>query len=59
MSDHAKKIVSGIIILLVFVVCVALVVIGQKHIGPQGLGLMLLGLAGLVVLLWLYNRQYQ
>ena len=59
MGDNAKKIVSGLIILLVFVVCVALVVIGQKNVGPQGLGLMLIGLAGLVVLLWLYNRKYQ
>lgn len=42
-----------------FCVCVALVVIGQRNIGPAGLGIMLLGLAGLIFLLWLYNRQYR
>ncbi len=59
MSESAKKIITGIIVLIVFIVCVALVVIGQRNVGPQGLGLMLLGLAGLIFLLWLYNRQYK
>ena len=59
MSEQAKKIIIGILIAIVFVVCVSLVVVGQKHIGPAGLGVMLIGLAGLIVLLWLYNRQYK
>ena len=52
MSEKAKK-------LLITIVVLALVVIGQRHIGPKGLGMMLLGLAGLIVLLGLYNRQYK
>lgn len=59
MSESAKKVLKGIIILIIFVICVALVVIGQRNVGPQGLGTMLLGLAGLIFLLWLYNRQYK
>ncbi len=59
MSEKGKKLLIGIIIAIVFVVCVALVIIGQRNIGPQGLLMMLVGLAGLIVLLWLYNRQYK
>lgn len=49
----------GILVAVIFVVCVALVVIGQKEIGYAGLGKQLLGLAGLLGLLWAYNRQYR
>lgn len=59
MSESAKKVVVGILLGIFFCVCVDLVVIGQRNIGPAGLGIMLLGLAGLIFLLWLYNRQYR
>lgn len=59
MGENGKKLLIGIIVAVVFVVCIALVIIGQKNIGPQGLLMMLLGLAGLIVLLWLYNRKYK
>lgn len=59
MNEFTKKIVIGILIAAVFIVCVALVVIGQRNIGVQGLFTQLLGLFGLVGLLWLYNRQYK
>ncbi len=59
MSENAKKILIGIIVAVVFAASVALVVIGQKHIGPKGLGMMMAGLIGLIVLLGLYNRQYK
>ena len=52
MSENAKKILIGIIVAVIFVV-------GQKHIGPKGLGMMMVGLLGLVSLLGLYNRQYK
>ena len=48
MNEFTKKIIIGIVIFVVFVVCVALVVAGQRNIGPSGL-----------ILLWLYNRQYK
>lgn len=59
MSEQGKKLLVGIIVTVVFIVCIALVIIGQKNTGPQGLLMMLVGLAGLLVLLWLYNRQYK
>ena len=59
MNEQAKKVLSGIIILVVFVVSVGLVIVGQRSIGPRGFGTLRLGLAGLIALLWLYNRQYK
>lgn len=59
MSENGKRVLTGIIVAIVFVVCLALVIVGQRHVGPQGLLVMLLGLAGLIGLLWLYNRQYR
>ena len=53
------KALKIIVMLVIFVICIALVIIGQRNIGPSGLGLMILGLAGLVSLLWIYNRQYK
>ncbi|MCI8894004.1 MAG: hypothetical protein HFI42_06490 [Lachnospiraceae bacterium] len=59
MNELTKKIITGVIVFLVFVACVVLVVVGQRNIGAAGLLTQLLGVAGLVILLWLYNRQYK
>ena len=53
MNEFTKKIIIGIVIFVVFVVCVALVVAGQRNIGPSGLFTQMAGLAGLIILLWL------
>lgn len=44
---------------LIFVVCIALIIIGQKHVGPKGLLAMFVGLAGLVGLLAFYNSKFK
>lgn len=59
MNDYNKKILVGILVAIFFVVCIALVIIGQRNIGWNGLLMELAGLAGLILLLWLYNRQYK
>lgn len=59
MNEYAKKILIGILAAIVFVVCIVLVVAGQKNVGPTGLLTMLVGLAGLLVLLGIYNKQYK
>lgn len=50
-----KNIIMGII----FVIALALVFIGQKHIGYAGLGVQLIGLFGLIGLLYTYNKRYK
>ena len=59
MNEYTKKLLVGILVAIVFVVCVAMVIVGHRNIGIAGLGVQMLGLAGLIVLLWLYNRQYK
>ncbi|WPB39480.1 DUF6903 family protein [[Clostridium] scindens] len=59
MDERVKKIITGIIVLVIFVICLALIIVGQKHVGTQGLLTMLLGLAGLIGLLAYYNSRYR
>lgn len=59
MNEKIRKIAFAVLAAAVFVLSVALVVVGQRHIGASGLRLMLVGLAGLIVLLWMYNRRYK
>lgn len=59
MNEQTKKIIIGILVAIVFVVCVVLVVVGQREIGYAGLGKQLIGLAGLLALLGIYNHQYK
>jgi len=47
-----------VIKVLLFIFCLALIIIGQKTVGKMELGLMLIGLAGLLGLLYDYNRKY-
>lgn len=45
--------------LLVFIVSMALIITGQRNIGPTGLLIMIIGLAGILSLLYLYNKKFQ
>ncbi|WP_192896619.1 hypothetical protein [Cohnella sp. AR92] len=45
--------------LILFLIGISLTVFGHQSIGPAGLLTMLLGLAALISLLWLYNRKYK
>jgi len=49
---------SRVLKVLFFIVCVALVVYGQRTVGKGYLLMQLIGLGGLLVLLWNYNRKY-
>lgn len=53
------KWITRLLSIAVFIASVALVAIGQRMIGPVGLTIMLVGLAGILLLLYLYNRKFQ
>lgn len=53
------KWIVRLICLLVFTGSMALIVTGQRNIGPVGLLTMIIGLAGILVLLYLYNKKFQ
>ncbi|MEK4508373.1 DUF6903 family protein [Paenibacillus sp. FSL K6-2524] len=59
MNDSMENFIRNVLMLIIFIVGMALVIVGQKHIGAPGLGLMLLGLTMLIGLLWFYNRKYK
>ena len=51
--------IRTLIMAIVFVVCLALITIGQKNIGVPGLIMELVGLVGLLTLLFIYNNKYK
>lgn len=59
MNERTKSIVTTVLALIFFIICVALVVIGQKNVGVQGLMVMLVGLVGLLFLLYCYNKKFK
>ncbi len=54
-----NNVLKTLIMLILFVVFLALVIVGQKNIGYQGLATQIVGLAGLLGLLYTYNRKYK
>ncbi len=54
-----SNVVRNLIMIIVFIVCLALIIIGQKNISVSGLAMELIGLVGLLTLLFIYNRRYQ
>lgn len=50
-----KKWIAGI---LVFVLCMGLIIYGQRTVGIKQLGLMVVGLGGILGMLYFYNRGY-
>ena len=59
MGKRMSNIIRNIIMLVVFIVCLVLIIVGQKNISAMGLAMELIGLIGLLVLLFLYNRKYK
>ena len=58
MNEYTRKIIKVAIAGILFVLFMGLVIVGQKTVGLPHLGLMLLGLSGLLLLLYLYNRGF-
>lgn len=54
-----SNIIKTILSLIAFIVCVALVVIGQKKVGIPNLMMEIVGVIGIMILIYLYNRKYQ
>ena len=57
--EENKKWIGILINAVLVIVCIALVIIGQRRIEAAGLVMQMIGLAGILVLLYMYNRKYQ
>lgn len=53
-----KAAIFIILKIIALIICLSLIFIGQKTVGKSELGMMLIGLAGLLGLLYDYNRKY-
>ena len=58
MNEYQQAILKKIVGFLLFIVFAAMVIIGQKTVSYGALGLMLLGLFGLLALLYVYNSSF-
>lgn len=58
MDMYTKKKLKNIIRVVLLVVSLLLIIIGQRTISYGSLGIMLVGLAGVLVVLYMYNRSY-
>lgn len=54
-----SKTIKNIIMVIVMVICFALIIIGQKNISVTGLMMEIVGLIGLLVILYLYNARFK
>lgn len=60
MKKEAVKKWTGIVVYCgIFIAGIACIITGQRRTGAAGLGIMLAGLAAILLLLFLYNRKYQ
>ncbi len=57
--EENKKWIVGILVVVFLVICIALVVIGQRNLSYGGLFMEFLGLGGILLMLGLYNRKYK
>lgn len=56
MDEYKKQKLIKIIGFLFLILFLSMVIIGQKTVSYTSLGIMVVGLAGILVLLYLYNR---
>ncbi len=57
--EYTKKKLTVILTCICLIVCVGLVIIGHESVSYQGLSIMLAGLCGILLLLYLYNRKFK
>ena len=50
MNERTKKIITAIVVIVIFVVCIGLIIVGQRNIGPKGLLTEIVGLARIPVI---------
>lgn len=57
--EGGKKWIVGILAVVCLIVCIALVVLGQRRLEFTGLLMEFAGLGGILIMLGLYNRKYK
>ena len=58
-EDRMKEKIIGLVLLLCSILSVGLIISGQKDISITGFTYEIIGLVGLLVVLFVYNRKYR
>lgn len=58
MNEYTRRTICTLLSMLVVVASLALVIYGQQTVGYANLAMMLLGVAGILLMLYLYNRSF-
>ena len=58
-EDRMKEKIIGLVLLLCSILSVGLIISGQKDISLTGFTYEIIGLVGLLVVLFVYNRKYR
>lgn len=51
--------VKSAVLIVVFIVCLMMIILGQRNVGYTGLAVEFVGLIGLLVVLFIYNREHK
>ena len=54
-----NRVIENIMLAILFVVSVVFVFVGQKYIGYPGLFAELIGLAGIIGVVYMYNKRFK
>lgn len=57
--ENKMKILGYVLACIYIALCIGLVIIGHRNISYEGLFTMLIGLGGILVLLYFYNRKFR
>ena len=57
--EENKKWIVVLINTVLFIACMALVIVGPRRIEAAGLIMQMVGLVGILLLIYFYNRKYQ
>ena len=58
-EDAVKEKIIGLVLVLCFILSLTLIIVGQKNVSIVGFANEIIGLTGLLVILFIYNRKYR
>lgn len=54
-----KEKIIGLVLVICFILSVSFIIVGQKNISATGFANEIIGLVGLLAVLYVYNRKYR
>ena len=51
--------IKSMVMVVVFIICLSMIILGQRNVGYTGLGVEFVGLLGLLIILYIYNKEHK